>query len=64
MRLQVHIDEIEKNIRLWAVRLALSFLKDADERSRDLYFRLYMRILSMIGEDQLVKLYENLSATR
>ena len=24
---QVHIDEVEKNIRLWAVRLALSFLK-------------------------------------
>jgi len=32
---QVHIDEVEKNIRLWAVRLALSFLKDADKRSED-----------------------------
>jgi len=56
---QVHIDEVEKSIRLWAVRLALSFLKDVDERNEDPYFRLYMRILSMIGEDRLIKLYEN-----
>ena len=56
---QVHIDEVKKNIRRWAVRLALSFLKDVDERSEDPYFRLYTRILSMIGEDRLVKLYEN-----
>jgi len=56
---QAHIDEVEKSIRLWAVRLALSFLKDTDERSGDPYFRLYTRILSMIGEDRLVKLYKN-----
>ena len=55
---QVHIDEIVKSIRRWAVRLTFSFLKDAYERIRDPYFRLYMRILSMIGEDRLVKLYE------
>ncbi len=55
----MHIDEVEKSIRRWAVRLALSFLKDADEKSGDPYFRLYIRVLSMIGEDRLVKLYEN-----
>jgi len=31
--------------------------KDADERSEDPYFRLYIRVLSMIEEDRLVKLY-------
>jgi len=56
---QAHINEVEKSTRLWAVRLALSFLKDTDERGGDPYLKLYMRILSMIGEGRLVKLYES-----
>ena len=54
----IHIDEVEKSIRPWAARLVLSFLKDTDKRRGDPYFRLRMRVLSVIG-GQLAKLYEN-----
>lgn len=56
---QVHVDEVESSIRLWAVKLALNFLKDTDKRSKDLYFRLYMRLLSAIGDEGLAELYTN-----
>jgi hypothetical protein len=53
------IDVVESSIRLWATNLALSFLKEVDERSKDDYFNFYTKLLSLTGQRELEKLYRN-----
>jgi hypothetical protein len=53
------IDATEASIRLWATNLALSFLKDCDERSKDVYFNLYTKLLDLTGQRELEELYIN-----
>jgi hypothetical protein len=52
-------DAVESSIRLWATNLALSFLKDCDERNEDYYFNLYTKLLSLTGQRELEELYRN-----
>jgi hypothetical protein len=53
------IDAVESSVRLWATNLALSFLKEADERNEDDYFNFYTKLLNLTGRKELEKLYRN-----
>jgi hypothetical protein len=54
-----NIDAVESSVMLWATNLALSFLKDCDERSKDDYFNLYTKLLNLTGQRELEELYRN-----
>jgi hypothetical protein len=53
------IDAIEASVRLWATNLALSFLKECDERSKDDHFNLYTKLLNLTGQREPEELYRN-----
>jgi hypothetical protein len=52
-------EHVESSIRLWATNLALSFLKEAEQRNRDSYFRFYMNFINFLGQHGLEETYKN-----
>jgi len=53
------IDSVEADIRLWATKLALSFLKEPSERSEDDHFNFYMELLNLTGQREFEEVYRN-----
>jgi len=53
------IDSVEADIRLWATKLALSFLKEPSERSKDEHFYFYMKLLNLTGQHEFEEVYRN-----
>lgn len=53
------VDSVQTDIRLWATKIALSFLKEFSERSKDDHFKFYMKLLNLTGQQEFEEVYRN-----
>ena len=53
------VDSVEADIRLWATKLTLSFLKESSERSKDDHFKFYMKLLTLTGQHEFEEVCRN-----